>query len=105
VDPKYKKNDMEMITFMFAKIPKSYATLITSRIPLEIDQVTVDEVSDELENYWSRFIKKSEKKVVTEALTVEKNVAKKSFKKKFSNFCGIQGHKEQDCRKKRKGNF
>jgi hypothetical protein len=47
----------------------------------------------------------SEKKTVTGALTVEKNTAKKTFKKKFKatcDFCGIQGHKEQDCRKKAK---
>jgi hypothetical protein len=99
MDPTYKKNDTEMITFMFAKIPKSYATSITSMILLGIDQVTLDEVSDKLENYWSRFIKQLENKIVTKPLTVEKNAVNKPFKKKFKgtcNFCHIQDHKEQD---------
>jgi hypothetical protein len=50
VDPKYKKNDMKMITSMFPKTSQSYATSITSRIIFGIDEVTMDEVLDKLEN-------------------------------------------------------
>jgi hypothetical protein len=63
---------------VFAKTPKSYAAPSISRILLGINKAAMDEVSDELENCWDRFIKKSEMKTVTE--TVKKNVEKKSFK-------------------------
>jgi hypothetical protein len=102
VDPKYKKTDLEMITYIFAKMPQSYSPVMTARELIGFDLSDLDEVANELEDYWTRYIKKSEKKIATEALAVEKG---KKFFKKFKgicNYCGKQGHKETDCRGKAK---
>jgi hypothetical protein len=57
VDRKYRKDDLEMITQTFAVLPQTYATPITSRKLLEIENATLNEVNkEELHEYWQQFI-------------------------------------------------
>jgi hypothetical protein len=62
VDRKYKKDDLEMITQIFAVLQKTYATPITSRKLLGIEKATLNEVKEELHEYWQQFIEKKAQK-------------------------------------------
>jgi hypothetical protein len=56
VDDKYKKDDLAMITQVFVQLPSTYATSVTSRKLLGIDNATLKEVKEELTNYWEQYI-------------------------------------------------
>jgi hypothetical protein len=66
IQDKYEKDDVEMISHIFSKLPVSYSEFITSQKTKGIQNTSVEDIKDALEEYWKRTIKTSTKTSVTE---------------------------------------
>jgi hypothetical protein len=107
IQDEYEKDDMEMILHIFSKLPVLYLEFITSQKTKGIQNTSVEDIKDALEEYWKRTIKTSTKTSVTEekALSVSDGKPKGKSRGQFRgtcNYCGKPRHKEIDCFKRKK---
>jgi hypothetical protein len=91
-----------MISHIFSKLPVSYSEFITSQKTKGIQNTSVEDIKDGLEEYWKRKIKTSTKTTETEekALSVTDGKPKGKSGGRFKgtcNYCGKPGHKAIDC--------
>jgi hypothetical protein len=107
IQDKYEKDDVEIISHIFSKLPASYSEFITSQKTKGIKNTSVEDIKDGLEEYWKRTIKTSTKTTATEekALSVSDGKPKGKGGGRFKgtcNYCGKPGHKAIDCFKRKK---
>ena len=104
----YEKDELTMIAHVLSKLPKKpYEAAVTARKTVGYENLTLDDLKEELEDYWERNIMKEEKQgakddKANKAFNVQDKGGgyKSKFAKKFKgdcNKCGKQGHKATDC--------
>jgi gag-polypeptide of LTR copia-type/Zinc knuckle len=106
----YRVNDIQLIAHIFAKLPKSYSEVITTRKQLGLEGVKIDQIKKTLEEFWERNIAPNRARRMgrgeVKVMSVGTSFRPNSFKKTgpFGQFkgicrrCGKQGHKAVDCR-------
>jgi hypothetical protein len=93
IDEKYKKDSIQIAGFILNNATKEYSTVITS-LESSGKGKDVNAIQEAFEKHWEKNYKGKGKK--EEAFNIEYK-----FKGKC-NYCGITGHKEAECRKKKR---
>jgi hypothetical protein len=93
INDQYKKDSIQIAGFILNNAPKDYLTVITS-LESSGKGKEVNAIQEAFEKHWEKNYKGKEKK--EEAFNIE-------YKFKGNcNYCGIAGHEEVDCRKKKR---
>jgi hypothetical protein len=109
INIKYEKSDQEIITHVFAHLPRLYESTVKA-ICNNGKKNTLEEVKKGLTTKWKTYFGKNNKGKfklldydIEEALNVDES-KKNNFKKKIKGDCcncGKQGHKVVDCWQKK----
>jgi hypothetical protein len=108
IDVKYKKNEYNLISHIFANLPQRlYMDVITTMRVIGLQSYGLEKVINELKEKWRRDIKKEidDRYPDNQALNVNEHKKKKWNSKQFKGTCrscGKMGHKAADCRSKGK---
>jgi hypothetical protein len=103
IDGQFEKGDVEKMSHIMANLPIEYSEVVTVLKVSGIASRTINFLRLAVRDMWKRMLenKTTEKKSAEQSL----NMGHRKFSKKFKGdcgYCGKQGHKKENCFKKKK---
>jgi hypothetical protein len=102
---KYEKGDINMISYIMANFPKEYSEVVTVLKANRIANKSINNLRLAVQDMWERTIENKTEKTKKKSAEQSLNMGHKKCSKKFKGdcgYCGKQGHKKENCFKKKR---